>query len=137
VLTNYLCAGEIVNGHLKLTAALAFKAAMRKMPPGPVIVKVGRVKRQRSLDQNAYLHAVPFTLLADHFGDSIEGTKYDLMGHFWGWQPSKIDPSRSVPIRSSTADMSDEECSKFIDWLIPWAAMEHGVLIPLPNEMNT
>ena len=30
--------------------------------------------------------------------------------------------------------MSTKDCAYFIDWVIPWAATEHGVMIPLPNE---
>ncbi len=98
-----------------------------------VIVRKQRV--QRSLDQNAYLHAVVFPILADYFGDSVEGVKYDLMGEKWGLKPSIIEPSRLVPIKPSTSSMTVEECSAFIEWVIPWALTEHGVEIPLPNEV--
>ena len=97
-----------------------------------VIVRKERV--QRSLNQNAYLHAHPFPLLADHFGDSIEGTKLDLMGEFWGWKRSPVT-GKDVPVKPHTSDMSVDECTLFIDWLIPWAAKQ-GVLVPYPGEAS-
>lgn len=96
-----------------------------------VIVRKERVKR--SLDQNAYLHTHPFPLLAEHFGDSIEGVKLDLMGQCWGWKTSPVT-GREMPVKPRTSEMTVDECTFFIDWLIPWAATEHGVLIPLPSE---
>lgn len=112
----------------------AFKVAMWRMREGRVVVRIERPASKRTLDQNAYLHAVPFPILAEHFGDSVEGVKLDLMGEKWGWKPSPLDPSRMVPVKPSTSSMTIEECAEFIDWLIPWAAQEHGVLIPLPRE---
>lgn len=134
MLKNYMCGGRIENHRLKLTEERAFRVAMWRFPDGPVVVKVEQPATKRSLDQNAYLHAVPFPILAEHFGDSVEGVKLDLMGEKWGWKPSPLDPTRMVPVKPSTASMTVEECTEFIDWLIPWAATEHGVLIPLPSE---
>jgi hypothetical protein len=99
------------------------------------IVRKERVKR--SLDMNAYLHAVPFPLLAEYFGDSIEGTKLDLMGECFGWRTA---PSgHQLPVKPHTSDMTVEESAFFVDWLIPWAAKlpGGGVRIPLPGEVFT
>jgi hypothetical protein len=98
-----------------------------------VEVIVRKERLQRTLDQNAYLHAVPFPMLASHIGDSVEGVKFDLMGECWGWTTTK--GGHYIPIKPHTSDMSVEECSQFIDWLIPWAMTTHGVDIPLPNEV--
>lgn len=95
-----------------------------------IIVRKERVKR--SVDQNAYLHAVPFPILAEHFGNSIEEVKYVLMGECFGWHEVA---GREIPIKPSTSSMTVEECSHFINWLIPWAMTEHGCAIPLPNEV--
>ena len=134
MLSNYWCQAEIVNGKLKLSIPLAFKAAMRRMKPGAVVVKVEQPACKRTLDQNAYMHAVPFPILAEHFGCSVEDVKYDLMGEKWGWKPSPLNPHRMVPVMPHTSEMTVEQCTEFIDWLLPWAATEHGVLIPLPGE---
>lgn len=97
-----------------------------------VIVRKERVKR--SLDMNAYLHGVPFPLIAEHVGDSIEGVKLDLMGECFGWKKSSTT-GRDVPNKPRTSEMTVEESAFFVDWLIPWAAQTLGVLIPLPKEV--
>lgn len=96
-----------------------------------VVVRKQRVKR--SLDQNAYIHAVPVPILAEHFGESVGDMKLILMGECWGW---RFDPlaGREIPIKAHTSDMTVEECTYFIDWVIPWAMVNHGVDIPLPHE---
>jgi len=112
----------------------AYRTSLWRMKPGPVVVKVEQVKSKRTLDQNAYLHAVPFPIIADYVGCSVEDIKYDLMGEKWGWKPSAMDPNRMVPMKPSTASMTIEECTAFIEWLIPFAAQKFGTLIPLPGE---
>ena len=102
------------------------------LPIGPVTITVGKVKRQRSLDQNAYLHAGPFPILAEHFGYTIPEVKLVLMGECWGWQTLA---GHDVPRKPSTSEMSVEECTYFIEWLLPWAMTEHGVALPLPGEV--
>src|SRR5262245_38812369 len=134
MLSNYYCAGRIEGHKLVLDAPLAFKTAMWRMKAGPVVVKIEQPMVKRTLEQNAYLHAVPFPILAEHFGCSVEDVKYDLMGERWGWKPSPLNPHRMIPVKPHTSDMTVEECTQFIDWLLPWAATEHGVLIPLPKE---
>lgn len=111
----------------------AFRRALEKHAGQRVAVTMRKPKEKRTLDMNAYLHKWPFPLLADHFGDSVEGVKYDLMGEFFGWKPGPVS-GRMVPVKAHTSDMTKEESSRFLDWLIPWAMTEHGVRIPLPNE---
>jgi hypothetical protein len=89
---------------------------------------------QRSLDQNAYLHAVPFPIIAEYVGCSVEDIKYDLMGEKWGWKESAINSNRMVPVKPSTSSMTTAECSEFIEWLIPFANEKFGLSIPYPDE---
>lgn len=99
-------------------------------------VIVRKHKRQRSLDQNAYLHAEPFPKLAAKWGESIARTKLICMGAFWGWEPVNVGGNIKVllPVKAHTSDMTVEECTTFIDWLLPWAMDEHDVAIRLPDE---
>jgi hypothetical protein len=98
-----------------------------------VIVRKKRVKR--SNPQNAYLHAIVFPLIADEMCDSVEGVKFDLMGERFGWTTTK--GGRHIPVKPHTSDMTEDECSAFIDWVIPWAATTLGIVIPLPNKSET
>lgn len=115
------------------------RAHLQSLVGRDVEVIVRKKREQRSLDQNAYLHAVPFPLLQEELGyESIEELKYALMGACWGWKPDRMT-GREVPVKPSTSSMTVEECSQFIDWLIKWAGTPgnlstHGIHIPLPNE---
>jgi hypothetical protein len=88
---------------------------------------------KRTDRQNRYLHAEPFLKLAKKWGESIERTKLICMGEFWGWEPCKVGGTM-LPVKAHTSDMTVEECTVFLDWLIPWAAQEHDVAILLPDE---
>lgn len=101
----------------------------------PIELVIRKPKSKRSLDQNAYLHSEigPFRLLAEHFGEDVAGVKYALMGECFGWVWSAA-AGREVPIKAHTSEMTIDEAKYFIDWVIPWAAVNHGVAIPLPAE---
>lgn len=126
---------KIFRGPASSELADRVRAALRAIARKPVEVVIRAPRVKRSDDMNRYLHCDtgPFRLLAEHLGDSIEGVKYDLMGEFFGWVKGPIS-GRLIPIKAHTSDMTVEESAKFLDWLIPWAATEHGVLIDLPNE---
>jgi hypothetical protein len=111
-----------------------FTAFRRKLAGKRAEVVLRKPKSKRSLDMNAYLHKWPFRLLAEHFGDSIEGVKYDLMGECFGWVPGPVS-GKLVPVKAHTSDMTVEESATFVDWVIPWAAQNYGVVIPLPGEV--
>lgn len=121
-------------GEATPTLARSVMDALRGLKGEQVEVVIQKPTTTRSLRQNAYLHAKPFPLIAEEMGDSVESVKYDLMGERWGWKPSPLDPKRMVPVKPNTSGMTVEECSEFIDWLIPFAAQKLGVLVPLPNE---
>ncbi len=95
-----------------------------------IIVRKQRV--QRSLDQNAYLHVAAFIPLAEHLGYSLAELKLLLMGECWGWQTVA---GHEMPVKVHTADMTVEEATHFIDWIIPWALEQFEFVIPLPNEV--
>jgi hypothetical protein len=113
-----------------------FQHARGKLAGKRVELVLRRPRSKRSLDMNAYLHAStgPFRLLAEHFGEDLAGIKYALAGECFGWIYSKA-MGREVPIRPNTSDWTVEESKQFVDWVIPWAAREYGVVIPLPSEI--
>ena len=96
-----------------------------------IIVRKERTKR--SLDQNAYLHAVPFPLLAEEWGEDIETTKLLVLGECFGWK--ELRDGHRLPIKPSSAALTVEEASHLIEWLPPWAMVNFRVEIPLPREV--
>lgn len=96
-------------------------------------IVIRKERTQRSIDQNAYLHAGPFPILAEHCGNTLAEIKFELMGACWGWKT--LQSGHVVPVKIHTADMTVEECTKFIDWLMPFALETFGVQLPLPHEV--
>jgi hypothetical protein len=111
-------------------------ARLREFAGKPVEVIIRAPRSQRSVQMNDYLHSEtgPFRLLGEHFGEDMTGIKYALMGECFGWVWSEV-AKREVPIKSHTSEMTVEESKFFVDWVIPWAAREYGVEIPLPREV--
>ena len=97
-----------------------------------VEIVIRRPHVQRSRDQNAYIHAVPIPILAAEFGYTIPEMKFVLMGACFGW---KTVAGHEMPIKAHTSEMTVEECTQFIEWIVPWAMVNHGITIPLPHEV--
>lgn len=96
---------------------------------------VRRPASQRSIDQNAYFHAVPVTLMAEYMGEEHMATLYALLGECFGYHWSdKL--GREIPNKGSSSALTVEEFSHLIEWCPPWALLNHGVNIPLPNEVE-
>ena len=91
--------------------------------------------RQRSVDQNRYLHAEPFRKLSVSMGVSVEEAKLCAMGERFGWHWNKV-VGRYVPVKPNTRSMSTKDCAEFIEWLPDWALNlpGSGCVILLPNE---
>jgi hypothetical protein len=125
--------GDVQHGKLNASVREWIADYIRTFDGKRISITVSAYKAQRSLDQNAYLHAEPFPKLAKAWGESIARTKLIVMGEFWGWEPCRITQAL-LPVKAHTSDMTVEECTLFIDWLLPWAIQEHGVAIQLPDE---
>jgi hypothetical protein len=104
---------------------------LRTLSGDAVELVVRKARTQRSLDQNAYLHAVPFAILAEEWGEDIETTKLLVLGECFGWRD--VGEAR-VPIKPSTSRLTVEEASHLIEWIPPWAMVKFGTRIPLPHE---
>jgi hypothetical protein len=100
-----------------------------------ITIEVHSKQRKRTSEQNAFLHAEPFPKLAAKWGESVARAKLICMGEFWGWEPCAVSGAL-LPVKAHTSDMTVTECTTFIDWLIPWAAVEHGVEITSPQEVR-
>ena len=122
-------------GRVRLNDIGLFYRWTRTLTEQVIEVVVRKRRTRRTLDQNAYIHAVPIPMLADHFGNTIPEMKLALMGECWGW---KRDPAtgKELPIKPHTSEMDVEECTHFIEWVIPWAATEHQFVIPYPSEVE-
>lgn len=103
---------------------------------GKAIEAVIRPRRtKRSLDQNAWLWGVALPLLADSLGyerHEHEQLHYALLGECFGTVHDQRF-GRDIP-RVSSSRLNTKEFSDYMEWLVRWAAVEHGCVIPLPGE---
>lgn len=100
----------------------------------PSVMRLEVYSPRRSLDQNAFLHAVPLRILADETGHSIEDMKTYLLGEAFGWQDSEVfGHAVQRPVKRSS-QLTRKEFSWFLDWIESWAATTLGIVLPRPNE---
>ncbi len=93
---------------------------------------IRKERTKRSEEQNKYLHAVPLPLLAAEWGEDIETAKLLILGECFGWKETR--DGHRLPVKPHTSGLTVEEFSQLIEWLPPWAMVNFGVSIPLPNE---
>ena len=129
-------AGTVTEGgRLAIEQPSAFRTHLARLKGKRVEVVVRRERSQRSHDQNNYWWAVPVKLMAEYMGEELTATHYALLGEFFGYHHNE-KLGRLVPNKSSSSALTTEEFSHLIDWCPPWALHNHGVQIPLPNEVD-
>lgn len=106
---------------------------VRQFAGKTVEIIIRKPESQRSLAQNNYLHSKhgPVMLMADEWGVGVAEAKLLLMGECWGWRQVN---GHEIPRRAATREMTVDEFSRFLDWVIPWAQVEWNVRIALPGE---
>lgn len=125
------------HGKLLLEAGEATRRAqhLMRLAGKSVDVVVKAHRSQRSLDQNSWLWGVGLPLIAEALGydsDEHEMLHYALIDECFG-RSFDARLNRDVPnVRSSKLDT--KTFSDYMEWLVRWAAREHGIVIPLPSE---
>ena len=94
-----------------------------------IVLTVKQWHPQRTLPQNAYLHAVVFGTIAKETGNSIETVKDTLKDMF----ASKTDEKGFKHIEK-TSKMSTARMVDFIETVCRWASVEMNIYVPPPNE---
>jgi hypothetical protein len=97
-------------------------------------IEIKEYRKKRSIPQNAYIHAVPFKIISDHTGYSIDDIKEWLCGEFTGWEEYEVFGKKKVRPILSTSQMNSKQMTDFIEWMQWWAMSEHNLYIPSPNE---
>lgn len=99
-------------------------------------VEIRRVKKTRSLDQNAWIWGVAYPEIAEAVGyepHEIEELHYGLVAK-WGGEHFDKRLGAMVPNKRSSK-LTTKEFSDYMEWLVRFAAKEcGGVVITLPDE---
>jgi hypothetical protein len=110
------------------------KIYLRKFKPGELIyVTVGKVKerKQRSLEQNAYYHGVVLDILSDEIGYD-----HDEMHDALRYKFLQYENVKGLKTILSTTQLTTKEFEVFLSRIRRWAAMDMGIFIPKPNEVE-
>lgn len=127
-----LAARKTPQGKLELTDKRAYALALKALPVGPLVVKLKAQRPQRTLDQNSYWWAIPVKLLAEHCGYTDTQMHYALLGECFGYTSGPL--GQPVPVKPSSSDLTVEEFTHLIDWVLTWGPTELGLVIPAPHE---
>jgi len=103
---------------------------IQKFEGKEVEMRLTVVRKNRSLNQNAYFHGVILPLISDHTGYEPEEVKDILKQMFL-----LIDDGK-YPRTRHTSDLDTAEMAHFIDRCIRWAATELNVVIPDPEQVG-
>lgn len=89
------------------------------------------LKKQRSLEQNAYYWGVVVKILSDDLGytpnEMHEAIKFQFL----------VDQTRLLPFIPSTTDLDTAEWESLMTRIREWASSSFNVYIPSPNEPLT
>ena len=97
-------------------------------------VEVKEYRKNRTSEQNRYLHAVPLKIICDYTGYDLDDMKTYLCGEWTGWQTYEIMGQKKKRPVKTTSEMTVDEMSRFIEWIPFWAARTLDLTIPLPGE---
>lgn len=93
---------------------------------------------QRSNQQSRWEWGVAIKLLAEHCGYDRHEQKalhYDLVKLCFG---THVNPTTGfeIPNVVNSSQLSTKEFGVFMEWIVKWAAEFHGVIIPLPDDVD-
>ena len=99
-------------------------------------VEIKTYRKVRSVEQNAYIHAVPLKLFSEHTGYTMDEIKEFLCGEFMGWEKHVVmDKPMQRPLKT-TSQMDTLEMTKFIEFMQWYGSSKLNLNIPSPNEWN-
>lgn len=130
---SYAAAGRITDGKLDLHDRRGFLDAMAGFPEGAAVdVRVDERSRSRTLQQNRFWWSQPVRLCAEHCGYTAGQMHYALLGECFGYVDGPT--GHPVPVKPSSSDLTVEEFTHLIEWVLTWAPTELGVIVPAPGE---
>ena len=98
------------------------------------VVTIKEYRKKRSLDQNAYIHAVPLKIMSDHTGYTMEEMKEWLCGEFTGWEVYEVFGLKKQRPIKTTSQMDTAEMTRFIEFMQWFGSSKLNLNIPSPNE---
>jgi len=132
---------EIKEGRLHIIRETDFKKCIRTAPKGKYFLKLAKIYRKRSLNQNAYYHGVVVSLVRDGLIDvgyrlSNEQTHEFIKEQFLRTEITNEQTGEVKTINRSTTELTTTEFNEFIYDVIFWGLEYLSIEIPLPSEFE-
>jgi hypothetical protein len=128
---------HIENGHV--TNPKAIRKALEEAGSGTFLVQF-RPRKQRSLNQNAYFHAVMVPMVLEGLREvgysevkTLEDAKDILKTLFLKKTIRNERSGEEIPVIRNTSELSTSEFNVFMEEVARWASEYLGVFIPPPN----
>lgn len=126
-------------GTLKIIKRREFDLCIQTAPKGRWFMVLTKIYRKRSLNQNAYYHAVCVPLVKDGLFDvgyklTNEQTHEYLKETFLRQEITNETTGEVKYINRSTTELKTIEFNEYIYEIISWASEYLNIKIPLPNE---
>lgn len=99
-------------------------------PEGKYILEINKSKNIRSLNQNKFYWSVVLTVLSDYFGYTPEEVHQICASMFLRYE------NNGKEFTKSTTKLSTIEFENYIESIRIWAHTDHGVHVPIPNEVT-
>jgi hypothetical protein len=100
----------------------------------PFRLYIERLERNRSINQNDYLHGIVFKMISEHTGHSLDEVKEGYLSKFnVGYYLDNKGRWRLRTLR--TSEMTTISFETFSEWVRADAAIEMNLYIPLPMEV--
>jgi hypothetical protein len=96
-------------------------------------VELKKIRENRTIDQNSYLHAVIGTF-AINTGYTMEEAKLVFKRKYRNAYPEMVYEKNGEKFLLSTSIMDTKQISDFIDWIRNYAAIEASIYIPTAEE---
>ena len=98
------------------------------------LVQVTQYRKKRSLEQNAFVHAVPLKIISEHTGMEIEDLKSYLLGKAFGFVEFEMFGERRKRPAKRSSELNTAQFSFWMEFIEAWASQELQLIIPRPNE---
>ncbi len=126
-----LIRGVVQKGKFKAADSEEFRRSFWGFEGKEVVVSVSLPKKKRSKEQNKYLWAVVYKLIADYVGHTADQIHYAMRDKFLRFPSEKM----GYIVRSTTT-LTTVEQEKYHSEIRVWAAEFLSLYIPEPNEVG-
>lgn len=133
--TSPIFTGRIENGRPILKDPDGFRRLKESLEGKDIEIRLSKLRKPRSNNQNAYLHAVVLPMIAECCGydrSELEPIKDALKAKFL--PAMKPDAPGDLQLVPSTSALSTEEMETFLEDCRRWAAETLHLVIPDPQH---